>query len=262
MDTKEKGQIIYKVVKFCHKRLLKHQNVLDYLITKRGLTEESINKFEIGLFPQDLRELFQIIEAKFLRDAGIIKHASKSVFQIRDLVIPVKDVYGNTVALAGRCRLSEEERNKKKIKVSKYINSKYNKSHHLFGLHFAKHSILEKNVAYVVEGYFDVITPHQNGLTNVVAICGAHLSTRQLVILSRYTNKIILLFDNEEEAQERAFRDAEKKRREGIILTVSNPLKSSSAKDIDQFLRENSVEEFISLLEPENIYNNIKPFWD
>jgi len=262
VDRKEKGRITYEVAKFCHKRLFKYKEVMDYLTKERGLTEKSIKKFEIGLFPQDLRELFQIIGAKELRDAEIIKHASKSVFQTRDLVMPVKDVYGNTIAMAGRCRLSEEERTKKKIRISKYINSKYDKSHHLFGLNFAKRSILRENVAYVVEGYFDVITPHQEGLTNIVAICGSHLSTRQLALLSRYTDKVVLLFDNEVEAQERAHRDAEKKQREGIILTVSNPLGSSSAKDIDQFLRENSVEEFISLLEPRKNYDNIRPFWD
>ena len=183
-------EIFVKVIEFCHNRLLKDDKILKYLKSDRKLSIESINKFQIGLFPKDLREMFKIADAKDLRSAGIIKHASSSVFKTRNLTIPIRDVYGNYIALAGRTLLSEEKREKKGI--PKYINSVYKKSHHLFGLNFAKNSILEKGVAYVVEGYFDVIMPHQKGMNNVVATCGTFLSTRHLALLSRYTDKIVV----------------------------------------------------------------------
>jgi DNA primase len=172
--------------------------------------------------------------------------------------MPISDVYGHAIAMAGRTRLSEQEREKKRLQ--KYMNSTYDKSCHLFGLNFAKRSILRSNVAYVVEGYFDVIMPHQMGIENVVAVCGAYFSTRHLALLSRYTENIVLLFDNEPVAQERATRIAERKKRDGIMLTAANPL-PTGVKDIDQFLKERPRGELLSLLEPTVGYGNIKPLW-
>jgi len=253
------GKIFANVSKFCHDRLLKNEDVIAYLTDKRKLSLESIKKFQIGLFPSDLRELFLVINPKDLRAVGIIKHASKSMFKLQDLVMPIQDVYGNIIALAGRTRLPEEKRQKRKI--SKYINSVYDKSHHLYGLNFAKRSIIKQNKVYVVEGYFDVITPHQHGINNVVAICGAFLSSRHLALLSRYTDNIVLLFDNEPEAKARANKIAEKKRRDGVFLSVENPL-PEGIKDVDEFLRIHSAQSFLSLLEAKGSYDNIEPDWD
>jgi DNA primase len=193
---------------------------MEHLQQKRGLSLDSITKFQLGLFPQDLRKLFKVADPKELRSAGIIRHASASPFKNQDLVMPIRDIYGNYIALAGRTRLSEKEREEKGI--AKYRNSVYKKSHHMFGLNFAKRSILENNVVYIVEGYFDVITPHQHGLENVVATCGAFLTTRHIVLLSRYTTNLVLIMDNEEQAQETARKTIERKGREGINLSFAN----------------------------------------
>jgi DNA primase len=235
------------VTKFCHNNLLNNKDVLAYLIEERNLTYESIRGWELGLFPKDLRELFKVVDPKELLSAKIVRNASKSIFQNHDVVMPIKDVYGNYVAMAGRTRLTEQERENKSI--PKYINTVYHKTHHLFGLNLAKYSILKNDVVYVVEGYFDVIMPHQNGFNNVVATCGAYLSTRHLVLLSRYTNNIVLFLDNEELAQEKAQKIVEKKSREGINLSRICPL-PENIKDIDEYLRKNSVEDFKSLLNP------------
>lgn len=254
-------KIFADVVKFCHERLLQDKGTMEYLQQRRGLSLDSITKFQLGLFPQDLRELFEIADPKELRSAGIIRHASASHFKTQDLVMPIRDVYGNYIALAGRTRLSNEEREKNGI--PKYKNSIYKKSHHLFGLNFAKRSILQNDVAYVVEGYFDVITPHQKGLENVVATCGTFLTTRHMVLLSRYTTNIILIMDNEEQAQITARKTIERKSREGINLSFANPLDGTGSKDLDEFLKDHSVGELISRLKPEESkYDNIKPLWD
>lgn len=242
------AEILGIVAKFCHNNLLNNKDVLAYLIEERNLTQESIDKWELGLFPKDLRELFKVIDPKELRTANIVRNASKSVFQNHDVVMPIKDVYGDYVAMAGRTRLTEIER--EKISIPKYINTVYHKTHHLFGLNFAKRSILEKDIVYVVEGYFDVIMPHQKGFDNIVATCGAYLSTRHLILLSRYTKNIVLFLDNEEPAQEKAQKIVEKKSRDGINLSRICPL-PENIKDIDQYLRTNSVEKFMTLLNPQ-----------
>jgi DNA primase len=237
---------VFKVVaQYCHENILKNKDVLGYLLEERKLKLETIKQWEIGLFPQDLRELFNVVDPKELRLSSIVKNASYSMFQTHDVVMPIKDVYGNYIAISGRTRLSEAER--EKLKLPKYLNSIYHKTQHLFGLNFAKKEILKKNIVYVVEGYYDVITPHQEGFVNIVATCGAYLSTRHLILLSRYTNNVVLFLDNEEAAQERAQKIVEKKQREGLNLTRVCPL-PEGIKDIDQFLRERRLEEFVSLL--------------
>lgn len=239
------SNVFREISQYCHKKLLNNEEVLDYLLVERKLKISTIEQWEIGLFPQDLRELFNIADPVTLRDSGIVKNASFSMFQTHDIVMPIRDVYGSHIALSGRTRLPEEER--EKLKLPKYLNSIYHKTHHLFGLNFAKKEILKKNTVYVVEGYYDVITPHQQGLTNIVATCGAYLSTRHLVLLSRYTNNVVLFLDNEEVAQERAQKIVEKKQREGLNLSRICPL-PNGVKDIDQFLRERKVEDFMNLL--------------
>lgn len=239
------NEVFGLVSKLCHERLLSNKDVLNYIKEERGLSEETLRKWEIGLFPQDLRELFSLCDPTKLREASIVKNASYSMFQTHDVVMPIKDVYGNYIALSGRTRLSEEER--EKAKIPKYLNSIYHKTHHLFGLNFAKNSILKKDIVYVVEGYFDVITPHQKGFDNVVATCGAYLSTRHLVLLTRYTNNVVLFLDNEGPAQKRAQKIVEKKKRDNLNLVRKCPL-PKEYKDIDQFLRSNSLDDFYNLL--------------
>ena len=224
-NTDKKNKIYKNISQFCHKNLLNNTNVISYL-NNRGLNMESIKKFEIGLFPSDIKELFKIENPIELRKFDIIYNASYSRFMIQNLIFPIKDVYNNYISFAGRTLLSEKEREKKVI--PKYMNSMYNKGNHLYGLNFAKYSIIKYNLAFVVEGYFDVISPVQNGFKNIVSVCGKYLSMRQIVLLSRFTDRIVLMFDNEEEAQIRAQRIVEINKFKKIKLFVMNPLKNTS----------------------------------
>ena len=262
-----KIEAITKTINFCHKNLLEDEETMDYLINKRKMTIEHIKRFKFGLFPRNLRELFEVVNPRDLRAAELIKHASKSMFRMWDLIIPIYNAYNDAIAISGRTRLSEEERKEKNI--PKYVNSRYDKSHHLFGLNWAKKSIIEKDCVYVVEGYFDVISPHVSGFTNVVATCGSFLSTRHLVLLARYTKNIILMFDNEFTAQDRAYKTIQKKNRVGLNLSVLNPL-PEEIKDLDQFLTTYGVEKLYNLIQNSshkrlddgaNVYNNIEPLW-
>lgn len=243
------SNVYEKIAKLCHRRLLRDNDSMEYL-SNRSISEESISKFEIGLFPQDLRELFVLVDPIELRTSGIIFHASSSRFKTQDLIFPVKNVYGEYIAIAGRTRLSESEREKKKI--PKYMNSTYAKSQHLFGLNFAKFSVLKEDVVYVVEGYFDVINPHQNGIYNIVAVCGKYLSARHVILLSRYTNNIVLLFDNEEDAQIRAHMIASKRQCAKINLKVENPFDGTDIKDIDDYLTKYSARDFMRIMRSNN----------
>lgn len=254
-----KHEVYKKVIKYCHRRLFKDKAAMAYLKEARGLSEETIRKFKIGLFPQNLKELYSIVDARILRESEIIIHASKSKYQKNDIVMPVRDVYGNYIAIVGRTRLNDEER--AKFNVNKYYNSPYKKRNHLFGLNLAKRSILENGIAYVVEGQFDVITPHQHGMTNVVATCSGSMSTNQVILLSRYTDRIVLLFDNEPIAQQRAQQVVKKHKQQNISLTSRTPFPPNT-KDIDEFIRKNSIKELYERLESGGEFDAIRPSWD
>ena len=82
-----------------------------------------------------------------------------------------------------------------------YINSPttplFDKSNTLYGLEQARHQIVATGTAIVVEGYMDVIMPHQFGCTNVVATLGTSFTAGHGRTLRRYAKKVVLLFDSD-----------------------------------------------------------------
>lgn len=181
----------------CHQLLLENEGLMHYLKEHRGLSSETINEYKLGAFPRDLRELYERykLDPVELREQNIVWNASHSQFKLYPVVVPIDNVSGKTVAIGCRTLLNNDKR--KQMGIPKYRNSNYKKTSHLFGLNKAIKDIREKDRVFVVEGYFDVITSHQKGIRNVVATCGTMFSTRQLVMLTRYTKNICLLFDND-----------------------------------------------------------------
>ncbi len=252
-----KSLTMKKVVHVCNKQLMNNYSVLDYLYD-RGFTNETINMFHIGLFPDKPNKLFQEISAKDLREAGIVRNATSSVFTKWNLIMPVYDVYNNVVAIAGRTLLSEKER--KKQGISKYMNTVYAKSHHLFGLSFAKKEILKTGSVYVVEGYMDVMSSHQVGFKNVVGCCGTLFSNRQMSLLARYTNNIILMFDNDSAGKKAMSKHVKQKQCNDISISSIEPFISSGVKDVDEYLQKYPIQDLMNLLKQNDGYN-IAPLW-
>lgn len=223
------------IINFCHEFLLNDDRGLSYLQNSRNLDNNVIEKFSLGLFPQDMRVLFKTVDPKALRELSIIRNASDSVFKIWNIIFPIRDCFGKPVALAGR--LSE-----KNDKLPKYMNTTYHKKNYLFGLDLAKEEILNKDMVYVVEGYFDVIKAHQYNINNVVGVCSSFLTKRQLAVLGRYTKNIVLMLDNDEPGQKNTtkilsrFQDLQ-----DINLTSINPLYPDT-KDLDEFLDKYGTE--------------------
>lgn len=166
-------------------------------------------EFNFGYFPpndqlndlfefvgKDKLKLLDIIYDKKTNDNDIIKDMPYSVFNNHNIILPYKNNCGDIIALVGRTLLSSEEQSN--LKISKYKNTSFQKGLHLFGLHKAKHSIIEKDAVIIVEGQFDCISCHIKGFKNVVAVGSANLSKYQFALLKRYTNNIFTLFDNDE----------------------------------------------------------------
>jgi DNA primase len=108
---------------------------------------------------------------------------------------PIRDVYGEVVSIAGRSLLPEAQL--KAEGSPKYWHIPYAKTQHLFGMHRAKHSIFEQNLAILHEGQFDVFKMHQYGFTMSVGLSGKTVSDGQLVLLSQYCERVVLMLDSD-----------------------------------------------------------------
>lgn len=235
---------IQYVIDFCHGNLKNGNNeVIDYLYERR-ITKDSINKFKLGFFPTKLSDLINIntidkLDAEYLREIDIIKSASYSSFSLYKLIFPIYDLHNKPVAIAGRLLLDEKKR--KEYGFPKYLNSKYSKSSHLFGLNIARDSIRRNNAAIVVEGYLDVITSHQHGIDNVVATCGVALSEMQISLLARYTDNIYVLFDNDKAGESATSRVEDLLLKEDTNFFKCNM--RNDYNDIDEMLRKEKVKQ-------------------
>ena len=118
------------------------------------------------------------------------------------VVFPIRDEVGQLIAFAAR-KLTDDNPDE-----PKYINTStangYKKSENLYALYRAKETITRQGFVFVVEGYKDAIAMHAAGFTNTVALCGTALTTGQIDLLQKYTNRICLLLDGDKPGREAA----------------------------------------------------------
>ena len=173
-------------------------------LQNRGITEDIINKFTIGWAPDKFDSLYKELSKEFkdeiLEKAGLILKSKNGNWIDRfknRLMIPIQNENDEYIAFGGRTL-------EKDAKIAKYINSSdsliYNKSKVLFGLNSAKDSIKSEDSVIVMEGYFDVISAHANGIENAVGSCGTAMTAEHVKLLSRYTKsrRIYLSFDTDD----------------------------------------------------------------
>ena len=204
-DRRTQILLLYQQASEYYMRLLQdpHEGLIGRkYLADRGLSQETIEKFKLGYAPNAWDGLLTYLTEKSkaspatLEEAGLVKRRAESsgcydLFRNR-LMIPICDTEGRVIAFGGRT-LGDDQ--------VKYINSPespiYTKGQHLFGFNLAKSAIKEKDSITVVEGYFDVITCHQYGFTNTVAVLGTALTPQQAKLMVRYSDskRVYLSFD-------------------------------------------------------------------
>lgn len=184
---------------------------------KRGLTEETIERFGVGAAPDSWDALCgDLLGRGFAADElvqvglGMPKRSGNGLIdRFRDrLMYPVHASTGDLVAFGGRDLSDRKD-------VAKYMNSPeselrdlgdvqnsrlwkfFKKSHVVFGLWLARGGIRREGAALLVEGNLDVMTLHQAGLDNAVAPMGTALTAEQLAELRRFTERIVICFDGD-----------------------------------------------------------------
>ena len=137
---------------------------------------------------------------------------------------------------------------KKDADTAKYLNSPetliFNKRKNLFGLNLAKKT--KQDHLILVEGNIDVVALHQYGFDNAIASLGTSLTEDQAVLLSRYTENVVLIYDGDEAGQRATQRAIPILEKAGISVKV---LKLRDAKDPDEFLKKFGADRFKLLLE-------------
>jgi DNA primase catalytic core len=216
------------------------------------LTSESQELFQFGFFPgaSNIQVLIDLVGLDTLKDAKLLYHRDLEdsfnrrqipicYFEDYPMVLPFRDAYGKVVALVGRSLLSDEER-KRKGSIPKYKNTTpFTKGNHVFGLYENKQSILDQNCVYVVEGQFDVIKAVEKGFKNIVAVGSADMTAYQFSVISRYTDNIFMLLDNDEAGEKGRKRAVDKF---GKFANIRNFYLPDGYKDIDEFLSRNSFD--------------------
>ncbi len=172
----------------------------DYL-ARRGVSEQSVSAFQLGYAPDDWHRLEHHLRSKGVSEqeaieAGLLStNEAGNIFdRFRGRVLfPIRDAQGRVIGFGGRV-LDDSE--------PKYLNSPqtplFDKGSVLYGIDLARPSIRETGTAIIVEGYMDVILPHQCGVTNVVACMGTALSEAHIDLLKRITRTLILALDPDE----------------------------------------------------------------
>jgi len=167
-------------------------------VTARGLSGDTIQKFQLGFALDDWRALSDHLlkrgyERQELLEAGLIVARDDGGHYDRfrgRLMIPIRNVNGHVIGFGGRVLTKEQP---------KYLNSPqtplFDKSGILFGLDLAKPAIRAKGYVAIAEGYMDVLQAHQAGFGNVVASMGTALTEEQLGLLKRITKRYILALD-------------------------------------------------------------------
>ncbi|MFH1223448.1 MAG: DNA primase [Pseudomonadota bacterium] len=169
---------------------------------ERNLSEQTIKDFYIGYAADSWDELAVELTKKnkslsMTADLGLIKEKNGKYYDtFRDrLMFPILNHRGETVAFGGRALTKTED-------SPKYLNSKeselYKKGEVLYGLYLTGKPIRDTGFAVVVEGYMDFISLYQAGIKNIVATLGTAFTEKQVNILKRYTDRVVLFFDSDE----------------------------------------------------------------
>lgn len=216
---------------------------------ERGLREEAIRAFRLGYAFDGWRHLRDYLQkekipSRVAEQAGLLVAKEDGSFYDRfrgRLMFPIDDINGRTIAFGGRIIGAGEP---------KYLNSPespiYTKGRNLYGLNVTRESIRQKGYAVVVEGYFDLISLWNAGVTHVVATLGTALTREHVELIRRYTTQVAVVFDPDEAGRKALGRSLE------LFLAGNVQLKAvvlPDGYDPDDFVRTFGPERFLEAVE-------------
>lgn len=220
----------------------------------RGLEDSTIEKYGLGWSPKggsvfSREALAKGYKEEFLTATGVsIKRNDGSLIdKFYDRVMfPIHSVSGRVIAFGGRTLRSDY----KTANIGKYVNSPeteiYDKSRSLYGIYFAKSEISRQDKCFLVEGYLDVLSMHQLGITNVVASSGTSLTVPQIRLIKKFTSNVTIMYDGDAAGIHAALRGIGLILKEGMNVRV---VLIPDGDDPDSYSRKHTLEEMRKFLE-------------
>ena len=224
----------------------------------RGLEDATIEKYGLGWAPSSRHALTDAAKAAGYKDEYLLETGLCAAYdsdnRLHDrfydrVVFPIHSMSGRVIAFGARTLKSKEEGKT----YAKYVNSKesdiYVKNKSLYGIWFAKNEMARKDKCYLVEGYLDVLSMHQLGITNVVASSGTALTEGQIGLIKRFTQNVTIMYDGDSAGIHAALRGIDMFLREGMNVKV---VLIPDGDDPDSYSRKHSlaeVEEFLAAAE-------------
>ena len=211
----------------------------------RGLEDATIEKFGLGWAPLSRHALADAAreagyKEEFLVDTGLCVKRDDGSLSDRffdRVIFPIHSVNGRPIAFGGRTLRTDKT-------VAKYVNSPeteiYVKSRSLYGIYFARNEIVRQDRCFLVEGYLDVISMHQLGITNVAASSGTSLTVEQVRLIRRFTENVTIIYDGDSAGIHAALRGIGLVLKEGLNVKV---VLLPDGDDPDSFSRKHTLEE-------------------
>jgi DNA primase len=239
-DLKNRAlEVLELATKFYQKHLMANRPALEYLLSERKFTKQTVLDWRLGYAPNNGRALIDFLTKNgFTTDemkrAGMaVERGRRPLDMFRGrIMVPLSDSRGQVIGFTARILDDEPD-------APKYINTPqtvtYDKSRNVFGLHLAKEAIRKKGFVVVVEGNLDVIASHQADVANVVASAGTAMTEQHLKELKRFTGDVRLSFDSDRAgiaATERVIPIAQKVEVALRIITLKD------AKDPDELVQK------------------------
>lgn len=220
----------------------------------RGLEDATIEKYGLGWSPKSGHALADAALAKgykeeFLTATGVcIKRNDGSLIDkfYDRAMFPIHSVSGRVIAFGGRTLRSDY----KTANIGKYVNSPeteiYDKSRSLYGIYFAKSEISKLDKCFLVEGYLDVLSMHQLGITNVVASSGTSLTVPQIRLIKKFTDNVTIMYDGDAAGIHAALRGIGLILKEGLNVRV---VLLPDGDDPDSYSQKHNLEEVQAFLQ-------------
>ncbi|MCI1778924.1 MAG: DNA primase [Bacteroidales bacterium] len=217
---------------------------------ERGFTDDTIRKFKLGFAPAGRDGFtYSAIKAGYKKEhlttAGLSVKRENGEYADRffeRVMFPWHSISGKTIAFGGRILTSDKH-------MAKYVNSPesviYEKNKSLYGIFEAKGAISKEQKCYLVEGYTDVISFSQAGVENVVSSGGTSLTTGQIGLIKRFSNKITVLYDGDSAGIKASLRGIDMLLEEGMEVKVAL---FPNGEDPDSFARKHTASELRNFL--------------
>ncbi len=238
-------------------------------LEERGITDDVIKRFNIGLAPEENDFIFKNLSNKFdeeiMAKSGLFHFSNNKVFDAftNRIMFPITNEYGHTIGFSGR-KWQENDDSK-----AKYINTSattiFDKSYELWNLDKAKPTISKQHEVYLMEGFMDVIAAYKAGINNVVASMGTALTEKHIRRLKQMAKKFVLVYDGDSAGQNAIYKAIDLIGESAVqIVKVPEGLdpdeysKNYGLKGLSALMetgRIQPIEFLIDYLRPENLAN-------